>query len=183
MSQTDAVPYKPEPLHLNQLTKECYGYFQHSLEVKQISLIDETSDELFVYADKNALATVLRNLVSNAIKFTPAKGTIKISAKAEGNYIWIEVRDSGVGLSEEKLKTIFVLSDSKSTSGTSGEKGTGLGLVLCADYVALNKGEIKVESKETVGTVFRFSVPSFQPEELEELKQRIQYGQNKDIGC
>jgi signal transduction histidine kinase len=171
MSQTDAVPYKPEPLQLNQLTKECYGYFQHSLEVKQISLIDETSDDLFVYADKNALATVLRNLVSNAIKFTPAKGTIKISAKAEGNFVWIEVRDSGVGLSVEKLKTIFTLSDSKSTSGTQGEKGTGLGLVLCADYVALNKGKIKVESKEGEGTVFRFSVPAFEPEELTQLKK------------
>jgi two-component system, NtrC family, sensor kinase len=175
MSQTDAVPYKPEPLQLNQLTKECYGYFQHSLEVKQITLTDEASDELFVHADKNALATVLRNLVSNAIKFTPPKGAIKISAKAEGNFVWIEVRDSGVGLSEEKLKTIFTLSDSKSTSGTQGEKGTGLGLVLCADYVALNKGEIKVESKEGEGTVFRFSVPSFQPKELEELKRKLDF--------
>jgi signal transduction histidine kinase len=170
MSQTDVVPYKPEPLQLSQLTKECYGYFQHSLEVKQITLTDDTSDELFVFADKNALATVLRNLVSNAIKFTPANGTIKISAKTEGNFVWIEVRDSGVGLSEEKMKTIFTLSDCKSTSGTQGEKGTGLGLMLCADYVALNKGEIKVESKKGEGTVFRFSVPSFFPEELNKLK-------------
>jgi signal transduction histidine kinase len=176
MSQTDAVPYKPEPLQLNQLTKECYGYFQHSLEVKQVTLTDETPDDFFVYADKNALASVLRNLVSNAIKFTPPKGSIKIMAKLTGDLVWIEVSDTGVGLSEAKLKTIFSLSENKTTSGTSGEKGTGLGLVLCADYVALNKGTIKVESKEGEGTTFSFSIPSFQPKELQQLKQEILHG-------
>jgi signal transduction histidine kinase len=176
MSHTDAVPYRPEPLQLNQLIKECYGYFQHSLEVKQVALIDETSDDLFVYADKNALASVLRNLVSNAIKFTPSKGTVKISSKPAGDLVWVEVCDTGVGLSKEKINTIFSLSENKTTSGTSGEKGTGLGLVLCADYVALNKGTIKVESKEGVGTVFSFSIPSFQPKELQQLKQAMIHG-------
>jgi two-component system, NtrC family, sensor kinase len=159
MSQTDAVPYKPEPLQLSQLTKECYGYFEHALEVKNISLTDGIDDGITVHADKNALATVIRNLVSNAIKFTPAHGRITISAKAGEGHVWVSVADTGVGLSEEKLKTVFELSETKSTSGTSGEKGSGLGLVLCKDYVALNKGTIGAQSKEGEGTVFRFSVP------------------------
>lgn len=159
MSQTDAVPYRPEPLQLNQLTKECYGYFEHALEVKQITIRDETADDHFVHADKNALATVLRNLVSNAIKFTPPKGSIKISTTADENFILVAIRDSGVGLSAEKIKTIFTLPEEKSTSGTAGEKGTGLGLILCKDYVALNKGTIRVESHVGEGTVFTFSVP------------------------
>jgi two-component system, NtrC family, sensor kinase len=176
MSQTNAIPYRPEPLQINQLTKECYGYFEHSLEVKHLTLIDETTDDLFVFADKNALTSVLRNLVSNAIKFTPAKGSIKISTRLVDNMVWVDVQDTGVGISEAKLKTIFSLSESKTTSGTSGEKGTGLGLVLCADYVALNKGVIKAESKQGEGTVFSFSIPSFQPKELQQLKKEMIHG-------
>jgi signal transduction histidine kinase len=173
MSQTDAVPYRPEPLQLKQLVKECYGYFQHSLEVKHIELTDEVTDDLFVFADKNALASVLRNLLSNAIKFTPLKGEVKISAQLLGNLIWVDISDTGVGLSEEKIKTIFALAEDKTTTGTSGEKGTGLGLLLCADYVRLNKGTIKVASKEGEGTVFSFSIPSFQPKELQLIKQEM----------
>jgi len=173
MSQTDAVPYRPEPLQLKQLIKECYGYFQHSLEVKHIVLTDEVIDDLFVFADKNALASVLRNLLSNAIKFTPLKGEVKISAQLLGNLIWVDISDTGVGLSEEKIKTIFALAEDKTTTGTSGEKGTGLGLLLCADYVRLNKGTIKVASKEGEGTVFSFSIPSFQPKELQLIKQEM----------
>lgn len=176
MSQTNAIPYKPEPLQLSQLTKECYGYFEHSLEVKGVILKDETSDDLFVFADKNALASVLRNLVSNAIKFTPSNGSIDISTRVIDSMIWVDVRDTGVGLSSEKLKTIFGLSESKSTSGTSGEKGTGLGLVLCADYVALNKGLIKAESKLGEGTTFSFSIPLFQPKELQQLQSEMIHG-------
>ncbi len=173
MSQTDAVPYRPEPLQLKQLIMECYGYFQHSLEVKQITLTDDTADDLFVFADKNALSSVLRNLLSNATKFTPSNGSIKISARLVENFVWVDIADSGVGLPEEKIKTIFSLSENKTTSGTAGEKGTGLGLLLCADYVALNKGTIKVESKVGEGTVFSFSIPSFQPQELQQLKQEM----------
>ncbi len=176
MSQTDAVPYRPEPLQLNQLTKECCSHFEHSLHVKQVALRDQTPDDFFVFADKNALASVLRNLISNAIKFTPANGEIKIAARQAGNMIWVDVSDTGVGVAEEKLKTLFGLSENKTTSGTAGEKGTGLGLVLCADYVALNKGEIKVTSKVSVGTQFSFSVPSFQPTELQRLKQEMIHG-------
>ena len=176
MSQTNSIPYRPEPLQINQLTKECYGYFQHSLEVKQIELSDEAPDDLFVFADKNALASVLRNLLSNAIKFTPLKGKIKISARLFDNLVWLDVRDTGVGVSQEKIKTIFSLGEDKTTSGTSGEKGTGLGLLLCADYVTLNKGTIKVDSKEGEGTVFSFSTPSFQPKELQQIRQEMIHG-------
>ena len=176
MSQTDAVPCRPEPLQLKQLIKECYGYFQHSLEVKDIALTDVVTDDLFVFADKNALASVLRNLLSNAIKFTPLKGEVKISAQLLDNLVCVDIRDTGVGLSEEKIKTIFALAEDKTTTGTSGEKGTGLGLLLCSDYVRLNKGTIKVASKEGEGTVFSFSIPSFQPKELQQIKQEMIHG-------
>jgi two-component system, NtrC family, sensor kinase len=176
MSQTDAVPYRPEPLQLNQLTKECYGFFEHALELKRINLVDQTKDDFLVYADKNALATVIRNLISNAVKFTPTAGKITISSRLIDNFVWIDIRDTGVGLPPDKLLTIFALSENKTTSGTSGEKGTGLGLVLCSDYVALNKGAIEVQSEVGEGSVFSFSVPSFQPKELQNLKKEMSHG-------
>jgi signal transduction histidine kinase len=176
MSQTDAVPYRPEPIQLRQLTQECFGFFQHSLELKQIQFSDRTTDEVFVFADKNALATVLRNLLSNAIKFTPVNGAITLNARLAADFAWIDVSDTGVGLPKEKMTTLFTLSENKTTSGTSGEKGTGLGLMLCAEYVALNKGTIKVESEVGKGTVFSFSTPSFQPKELQELKKEMIHG-------
>jgi two-component system, NtrC family, sensor kinase len=176
MSQTDTMPYRPEPLQLSQLTKECYGYFEHSLEVKQLTFIEETANDLFVYADKNALASVFRNLLSNAIKFTPHHGTIKISSFVEGDSIWVEITDTGIGLHEDKLKSIFKLSEDKTTSGTMGEKGTGLGLVLCHDYALLNKGVISVESELGKGTTFKFSVPIFEPKELKQIKEEMLHG-------
>jgi two-component system NtrC family sensor kinase len=176
MSQTNAVPYRPEPIQLRQLTQECYGFFQHSLELKQIEFTDRTIDDLFVFADKNALAAVLRNLLSNAIKFTPTQGSIVLDAHLVGDFVWMNVIDSGVGLPKEKLGTLFELSENKTTSGTSGEKGTGLGLLLCAEYVALNKGVIKVESEVGKGTQFSFSIPSFQPRELQDIKKEMIHG-------
>lgn len=176
MSQTNAVPYRPEPIQLRQLTQECYGFFQHSLELKQIQFGDLTTDDLFVFADKNALSTVLRNLISNAIKFTPMNGAITLEANLVHDLIWIHVKDTGVGMPPEKMATLFVLSENKTTSGTSGEKGTGLGLMLCAEYVALNKGTINVNSEVGKGTVFSFSTPSFQPKELQDLKQEMSHG-------
>lgn len=176
MSQTNAVPYRPEPIQLRQLTQECHGFFQHSLELKQIEFTDRTIDDLFVFADKNALAAVLRNLLSNAIKFTPTHGSITLDAHLAGNFVWMHVSDSGVGLPQEKLGTLFELTENKTTSGTSGEKGTGLGLLLCAEYVALNKGVIKVDSEVGKGTVFSFSIPSFQPQELQDIKKEMIHG-------
>ncbi len=176
MSQTHAVPYRPEPIQLRQLTQECYGFFQHSLELKQIQWSDLTTDDLFVFADKNALSTVLRNLISNAIKFTPLNGTITLEANLIGDLVWMNVKDTGVGMPAEKMATLFALSENKTTSGTSGEKGTGLGLMLCAEYVTLNKGSIKVSSEVGKGTVFSFSTPSFQPTELQVLKHEMSHG-------
>lgn len=176
MAQTNAVPYRPEPLQLCQLTSECVSFFQHAVESKNLELRDLTRDDLFIYADKNAVATVIRNLISNAIKFTPHAGQVKIAAETKGEFVWISISDTGVGISQEKQKMLFTLSEDKSTRGTSGEKGTGLGLVLCQEYVALNKGALEVLSEIDKGTTFLFSVPSFQPKELTTLSQEVLHG-------
>jgi signal transduction histidine kinase len=111
-------------------------------------------------ADHNMLNTILRNLTSNAIKFTTPGGTVDFSTSVEDDMVNLTVKDSGVGIPEEKMKTLFSLEKGKSTTGTVGETGTGLGLLVCNEFLDLNKGSIKVESIPGKGSSFTISLPS-----------------------
>jgi signal transduction histidine kinase len=103
--------------------------------------------------------TVLRNLLGNAVKFTPVGGTIRVSAEKQDTMLVITVTDSGLGIPAEIIPDLFHLGKNKTTFGTSGEKGTGLGLPLCAEMVEKNGGKIWVESTPGVGSSFHFTVP------------------------
>ena len=105
------------------------------------------------------ISTVIRNLLSNAIKFSHPKATITLTSKVENDFIIISVEDQGVGIPKEKLDLLFNSTDIISTLGTSKERGTGLGLILCKSFVQLNHGSIWVESEEKKGSTFFFSVP------------------------
>jgi len=115
-----------------------------------------------VYADVNMLTTIIRNLVSNAIKFTPSGGEIVISARQfekEPNFVYISVKDSGVGISEENQSKLFKIDKSFTTLGTHQERGTGLGLILVKEFVEKHGGKIWVESELGKGSVFSFTLP------------------------
>ncbi|MEQ9304153.1 MAG: ATP-binding protein, partial [Marinoscillum sp.] len=114
-----------------------------------------------LWADKNTTMTILRNLVNNALKFTPEGGSVTISATEAAEFAEISVADTGVGMPADKLRTLFTLQDKKSTYGTSGEKGLGLGLQLVYEFVEMNNGKIEVRSKEGTGTTFIISLPLF----------------------
>ena len=110
-------------------------------------------------ADSMMIKTVFRNLLSNAIKFTSNSGKITIIAKKIDCDVQIQIQDSGIGMTEEVQRKLFLLEEHHTTLGTEGEKGTGLGLVLCKDLIEKNKGEIWVESEVRVGTTFYFTIP------------------------
>ena len=113
-----------------------------------------------VIADKNMFASIVRNLVSNAVKFTPIGGNIAVSAKSlQGSFVEISIQDTGIGMNEEILEKLFVFNQSTGRSGTEGESSTGLGLVLCKDFVEKNGGKIWVESEEGKGSTFFFTLP------------------------
>ena len=114
-------------------------------------------DECIVSADKNMIDLVLRNLISNAIKFTPAGGTISVSSKEERDNIILKIEDTGVGISSEQQKKLFGTGN-YTTRGTANEKGTGLGLVLCKEFIEKNGGRIWVESELGKGSKFCFSL-------------------------
>ncbi|MFB6317879.1 PAS domain S-box protein [Saccharicrinis sp. FJH54] len=128
---------------------------------KKIDLINQVDANTIVYADAEMISTVIRNLVSNSIKFTQDEGTISVKAKTTGNTVEVTISDSGIGMDEEIAKNLFKINSETQRKGTSGEKGTGLGLVICKDFVEQNNGTIWVDSTLNVGSNFHFTLPKF----------------------
>ncbi|RLD36658.1 MAG: hypothetical protein DRI73_00255, partial [Bacteroidetes bacterium] len=111
----------------------------------------------------DVLSTILRNLLSNAIKFTPEKGLITLTAKVSGEMIEVFISDTGVGMSQEDLNNLFRLENNFSKSGTNGEQGNGLGLILCKEFVEIIGGTIGVQSSQNAGSTFWFYIPTIPP--------------------
>ena len=133
--------------------------FIHALQIKNIEFINKAYPGQGAVADENHLKVVLRNLISNAIKFTADRGQIKLSTTVDTNELIVSVTDSGKGMSADEIDKLFFLNTHFSHSGTSGEKGTGIGLLLCKELVELNGGKLKVKSKLNVGSTFYFNLP------------------------
>lgn len=159
ISQTGEISFNPVKIVFSNIIMEVLSLEKSIAMAKNISLNYFTADEIEVYADENMLKIILRNLISNAIKFTKVGGHIRIGAISKQNRIEITVSDNGIGMSEEKRKVLFDIYSISTTLGTANEKGSGLGLVLCKEFVEKHKGEIWVESNEGKGSDFKFTLP------------------------
>ena len=122
-------------------------------------MINEVGPNTIGYADSNTINLVIRNLITNAIKFTNDKGEVKVNAVPRGNEWVVSVKDNGVGMATEVLRILFDKTAPYTTRGTANEKGTGLGLILCKEFVEKNGGRIWVESAEDYGSTFYFTLP------------------------
>lgn len=151
--QQGVIPYHPKGLNVKQIVEHTLDMFQHNALAKGIDLKSTLDPNLVVFADEPSLNTILRNLVSNAIKFTPSGGEVTILAAAKAKQITIEIQDTGTGVPKAKLNQLFTL-EKQSKKGTAGEKGTGLGLSLVKELVDLNKGTIEVTSQVGKGSIF-----------------------------
>lgn len=163
-SQMDSIEFKPENLNILQSVQTSVELLQSVANSKSIKLICNIEANLFVFADANQLQTILTNLIANALKFTNELGSINIIARKEDKkeqdqFIYIEVTDTGVGMSADVMDKIFRIDSKHSTKGTAGETGTGLGLLLCKEFVEKNGGIIGVRSIENQGTTFYFTLP------------------------
>jgi signal transduction histidine kinase len=158
-SELSQIPYKPEKLNVSRMIKDLVEIFELIAKSKNIKIESDIDANLEVFVDVNSTVTIFRNLVHNALKFTPEGGTIDISAKPNGQEVSISVHDSGVGMNQEQIDNLFILTDKSSTYGTKGEKGIGLGLQLVNEFTKLNKGKVEVTSKEGEGTTFNVSLP------------------------
>ena len=161
-SQTGHIKFSPENLSIPDLFSEIVGGQSDIAENKNIKLLSHVNTEKKVLADKNMILLVIRNLISNAIKFTPNGGQIELMADDNGEFIKISVKDNGVGIQPDRVESLFHIETKVSTSGTDNEEGNGLGLILCKEFVERNKGEIKVESEPEQGTTVWFTLPQME---------------------
>ncbi len=159
LQQRGHFPYVPENINLNVMLAEVIDMFKDMAASKKIKLDSRIEEDFVIYADRNTTSTILRNLINNAIKFTPDEGHIKISANRGAKLGSIHIADDGVGMNNAKLQSLFKLNENLSTRGTSGEAGLGLGLQLVYEFVELNKGKIEVKSQENQGTTFTVQLP------------------------
>lgn len=158
-SQTGSIEFKPELFNLNDIIEINCTLVDNMANEKNLKIIRNCPKEVYVFADKNMLSTVIRNLLTNAIKFSE-KGNIIIECLHEETNIRVKVVDTGVGINPEKIEDIFDITSSKSTEGTRGESGTGLGLILCKEFVEKNQGTIGVVSEVSIGSTFFFTIPA-----------------------
>lgn len=163
-SQTGSMVFKPEELNISTLINEVSQLFIDAARQKSLLLYARPSQEIIVLADRSMILTILRNLISNAIKFTHPGGEIIISTNCTKNECEVIVADNGVGIKKEAIDKLFRIDTSYSTIGTNDEVGTGLGLILCKDFIDKHKGRIWVESErgsktERGSTVFHFTIP------------------------
>ncbi len=158
-SQTGMIKFKAENIEIWTLVNEVVGLLKDNAGQKYISIKQEIPKDATVFADKAMFSTILRNLISNAIKFTHEGGKVLISARQHAKDMLISVADNGIGITKEILGKLFLLKENISTPGTKNEKGTGLGLLLCKEFVEKHGGKIWAESEEGKGSVFYFTLP------------------------
>jgi signal transduction histidine kinase/DNA-binding response OmpR family regulator len=171
--QRGLIPFKPEVIPLNSIVVECIEMVAESIKNKKIEIFINIPAEFKAIADANMLKTVIRNFVSNAAKFTPRGGKIQIAAQPLGSQnVEISITDSGIGMSPEMVANLFQLNNQVNRKGTEGEPSTGLGLLLCKEFIEKLGGNIRVESQEGAGTVFYFTLPQhIEPEEKEPAQE------------
>jgi len=158
-AQTGGMAFNPELLNIGLLIKEAVEVFKSNANQKQISLKTNIPEKVLVNADKAMINAAVRNLISNAVKFTKKGGEIFVSVETKGNEVFVSVQDNGIGMSESMQKDLFQIDKEISRPGTENEPSTGLGLFLVKEFVEKNGGTIMVKSKEGHGSKFSFNLP------------------------
>lgn len=166
-SQTGRIDFEPQSENLSFMVNDAIVLQKEAARAKQILLSADIDASLEVFVDEQMLKTILRNLLSNAIKFTREGGTVTISSKIVAEFVQVTVSDSGVGIEPGILDTLFRIDISHSTPGTNQEKGSGLGLILCKEFVATHGGDIWIESEVDVGSTFSFTIPRYKLQGLD----------------
>ena len=157
--QTGNIEFAPSRYSLDEHINRLIDLYQVTALGKKIEVKAYIEKDLKIYADQNMVETILRNLLSNAIKFTPRGGKITIIAKNMSKMVEVKVADSGVGIDKSTQSKLFKLGENISTQGTEQEQGTGLGLILCKEFVETNGGKLSLKSVKNKGTIFRFTLP------------------------
>jgi PAS domain S-box-containing protein len=162
-TQTGNIEFHPELLDLYEISHENISIFNTVAGRKMIQVTSDIPEKTFVYGDKNMVNTIFRNLISNAIKFTPNNGKVELKSSWTENGVEVCVTDSGIGIKENDISKLFNIDNHIQTPGTANENGSGLGLILCREFVEINGGNIKAESIPNKGSNFYFTLPDLMP--------------------
>jgi ligand-binding sensor domain-containing protein/signal transduction histidine kinase len=158
-TQRNKISFEPAEINLASIIEETIALFQPNLTEKNLSVEKHLTAARNGIADRNMIEFIVRNLISNAIKFTSLNGRIILYLTDKTNYLQAEISDTGIGISAENQQKLFMLDSNFSNEGTNGEKGTGLGLIICKEFIEKNNGRIWVESKPGIGSSFFFTIP------------------------
>ncbi len=158
-SQSGKISFNPTLLNLIEIFQDDFKVLSETAIRKNIELINHLPDDLTIIADKNMIKTILRNLISNALKFTNKNGKVEVWSTVDNIQLEISVSDSGIGMTKDTISKLFRIDSNLSSYGTENEKGTGLGLILCKEFVGKHGGNIWVESEPDKGSIFRFTLP------------------------
>lgn len=161
VSQHQGENFNPVKIDLHNLLLEEIENLKVSANQKQIKLIESVAPDLYVTADLQMVKTIIRNLITNAIKFTANFGRITVNAIENNKYVEIAIEDNGIGISFEAQKELFKIDSFHSTIGTKNERGGGLGLLICKDFVEMHGGKIWIESEPGKGSEFKFTLPHY----------------------
>lgn len=158
-AQRGIIEFSPAITNLAECISESVALVESQARAKNISIDSSVNSECLVHCDRNMISTVLRNLITNAVKFTPTDGKISVTLSILAENVEISVSDSGVGISKDESNKLFMIENTVKHEGTEKEKGTGLGLMLCKDFVEKHGGKIRVESEVGKGSKFIFTLP------------------------
>lgn len=158
--ESGRMTFNPEYFDITPIVSEVISLMKPIASQKSINIENHINSTSQVFADKEMISTVLRNFLSNAIKFTKDGGIVTILSATDKNELTVTITDNGVGISKDRIDTLFSINEGYSTPGTKKEKGTGLGLILCKEFIEKHHGKIKVESNVGIGSSFSFSLPT-----------------------
>jgi signal transduction histidine kinase len=158
-SQRGKIKYEPVRFNLSTLVQENINLHRLLAERKGIMLQSNDQGEVYAYGDRDMINSVIRNLVTNAVKFTERDKKVEIQLNPKDKEVEVSIMDEGIGISSEQLEKLFRIDEKFKSTGTAGEKGTGLGLIICREFVEKNGGEIHVRSSPGKGSVFSFTIP------------------------
>lgn len=153
------IKTKPEPLNVLQLINNTVEFFAQTANQKKIRLVNNVTDGMTVFSDKEQTSFILRNITSNAIKFSHAGQSITFTAQPNHEHVTICIADEGVGMTQDVIDSLFQITSRVSTDGTVQEKGTGLGLIFCKEFIENNKGSLSIDSTPGKGTIVKLKLP------------------------
>jgi signal transduction histidine kinase len=167
---------RKENISLNEILDECLELYLPVAENKNITLTINQTSNCLLWTDRDMLRTICRNLINNAIKFTPRNGKVSVSYICDEKYARVSVTDTGIGINKSKISRLFNPEKSDVQPGTEGEKSSGLGLSVCQEFCRIMDGNIQIESTEGQGSTFRFSIPRYPPEKRKDNQSQPEPG-------